>query len=139
MAERPIGPVDDTLHAIDLLGLLLVELRKAIDGVRLTLCTEAYWQQTNGKRPPRQVMRQLKNANRGYAECRSDWFFFCDADEFLVSRRDVGALLKAVPPDVAFLRPRVAERIFPAGRAQRDLFDGALRTAGRGGGARGDL
>lgn len=104
-----------------------VEMLSKIDGVRLTLCTEKYWLETNGKRPPGHLMRQIKNANRGYAQCTTDWFFFCDADEFLVSKTDVAHALSEVPAEIAFCRPQMAERIFEADQPQVGLFDGLIR------------
>lgn len=106
-----------------------LDMLRAIDGVRLTLCTDDYWQQVAGGRPDGQVMRQIRNANRAYHDCRTDWFFFCDADEFLASERPVADLLAGVPRDVAFCRPRMAERAFPADHPQQDLFEGPLRRA----------
>jgi hypothetical protein len=104
-----------------------VGILSKIDGVRLTLCTEQYWIETNGKRPPGQIMRQIKNANRAYAQCTTDWFFFCDADEFLVSKADVAQSLSEVPETTLFCRPQMCERIFQSDRPQNELFDGLIR------------
>jgi hypothetical protein len=128
-----------------------VALLSGIKGVRLTLCTEEFWRefdlpppdrsllgrlrrkprpQGTGKRPPGQVMRQIKLANRAYRACRSDWFFFCDADEFLTPRLGgptVSEALAAQPADLAFCRPQMAERVFASDRPQQGLFDGYLR------------
>ncbi|MFC5739517.1 glycosyltransferase family 2 protein [Sinirhodobacter huangdaonensis] len=104
-----------------------IDILSAMDGVRLTLCTDEYWREVGGSRPQGQVMRQLRNANLGYAECRSDWFFFCDADEFLAVSRDVGALLDGLPGTLPFCRPRMSERVFSEASPQQGLFDGRYR------------
>lgn len=104
-----------------------IDLLSPMKGVRLTLCTPSFWRGVDGKRPPGQVMRQLKIANQAYRQCRSDWFFFCDADEFAVSRGSLADALARQPGEVRFCRPAMAERIFEAGQPQADLFDGLYR------------
>lgn len=108
----------------DQLGL---ETLSKIEGVRLTICDDAYWAKVNGKRPDGQVMRQLRNANLAYENCQTDWFFFCDADEFFVSNKPVSQLLNAVPADIVHCRTAMAERVFSAEQVQTGLFDGILR------------
>jgi len=98
---------------------------RRMKGVRLTRCTRRYWRWHHKGRPPGQVMRQLFNANRAYRACHSEWFFFCDADEFLTAAHPVSDLLEAVDPDILYCRPQMAERVFP--EAQAHLFDGPLR------------
>ena len=104
-----------------------VKMLTAIKGVRVTECTPAYWKKINNGRPDGQVMRQLKNANRAYAQCTTDWFYFCDADEFTVARDGIGAALDRVPLETRFCRPQMAERVFPAEAPQEALFDGLYR------------
>lgn len=108
----------------DQLGL---ETLSAMKGVRLTICTDKHWTKLAGVRPEGIVMRQLKNANLAYKQCSTEWFLFCDADEFFVSNKRVSQLLDAVPVDVVHCRTRMAERVFPADGMQADLFDGVLR------------
>ena len=100
---------------------------RPIDGVRLTLCDAAYWERAFGARPPDQEARQIANARLCFAACRTDWFFSCDADEFLWADRPVSALLDEVPGDVWHRRTRVAERVFRAGQAHPTIFDGPVR------------
>lgn len=109
-----------------------IEMLEAIKGVRLTLCTDAYWQKVAGKRPDGQVMRQLRNANRGYAQCPTEWFLFCDADEFFVSNKPVIELLQALPVSVLHCRTAMAERVFRSETPQAHLFDGVFRLPLKG-------
>jgi len=104
-----------------------LETLSALKGVRLTICDAVYWKDRTGNRPKGQVMRQLKNANFAYETCSTDWFFFCDADEFFVSDIPVSQLLKVVPAEVVHCRTAMAERAFRAGQRQKSLFDGVLR------------
>lgn len=104
-----------------------LETLSRIEGVRLTVCDAAYWSKLSGKRPDGQVMRQLRNANLAYEMCRTEWFFFCDADEFFVSNTSVSELLGALPQDVVHCRTAMAERAFRAEQPQISLFDGVLR------------
>lgn len=104
-----------------------IETLRKIDGVTYTACDARYWSNLRVDRPGNQVLRQIKNANQGYRECRTDWFLFCDADEFAVAETSFAQLLSAVDPDNQHVRLRVAERAFPADRPQRDIFDGVFR------------
>lgn len=112
--------LDDPAHAD------IAQLKK-MKGVRLTRCHRLYWRWRHQGRPPGHVMRQLLNANRAYSSCRSDWFFFCDADEFLTSAQPVSDVLDQVPPDVRHCRPHMAERVFLAETPPEHLFDGVFR------------
>lgn len=109
-----------------------LEMLEAIKGVRLTLCTNAYWQKLAGGRPDGQVMRQLRNANHGYRQCPTDWFLFCDVDEFFVSNKPVIELLEALPASVLHCRTGMAERVFRSETPQAHLFDGAFRLPLKG-------
>ncbi|MGI3171700.1 glycosyltransferase family 2 protein [Pseudooceanicola sp. C21-150M6] len=101
---------------------------RAMDRVRLTICDDAYWDEVNnGVRPRGQELRQIRNASRAYRACRTDWMFFCDADEYLTARKPVAQILAGVDPKVMHCRPHMAERAFDAERAQADLFDGVLK------------
>lgn len=104
-----------------------VRMLSAIDGVRVTQCNWLYWAKAGGQRPKGQVMRQLRNANIGYAECRSDWFFFCDADEYLTASGDIGAMLDEMPREARSCRPEMAERVFDSSQPQEGIFDGFYR------------
>jgi len=105
-----------------------LETLRTLKGVRLTICDAAYWERVAGKRPEGQVMRQLRNANVAYKACQTEWYFFCDADEFFVSNRAVSDILKDVPPDILHCRTVMAERAFRAGQPQKNIFDGVLRV-----------
>lgn len=105
-----------------------LETLSALNGVRLTICDAAHWKALTGQRPEGQVMRQLRNANLAYKQSRTEWFFFCDADEFFVSEKPVSELLDAVPADVIHCRTAMAERAFRAEQPQHELFDGVLRV-----------
>ncbi|WP_415918900.1 glycosyltransferase family 2 protein [Tateyamaria sp. SN6-1] len=109
-----------------------VDMLEAMDGVRVTLCTPRHWQKLNRGRPDRHIMRQLKNANAAYAQCRSEWFLFCDADEFVVSKPPIQDLLAALPATVVHTRVPVVERVFRSETAPAHLFDGVFRTQLRG-------
>lgn len=104
-----------------------VDMLKAIDGVRLTYCDDAFWARLGG-RPKGQVMRQVRVFNQGYRACPSEWVLFCDADEYFFSDVPVAALLGAVLPEIAHCRTRMAERVFRAETAQAHLFDGVGRV-----------
>jgi len=103
-----------------------IELLKAMPGVRLTICDAAYWKTSGKKRPPRQEGRQIHNANVAYSEARSDWLFFCDADEYLLPVQPVGKLLGQLPETVIQCRPHMSERMFGPG-PQDSLFAGQIK------------
>lgn len=104
-----------------------IDMLRAISGVQVTLCTDCYWKKLCGGRPKLHIMRQLKNANTAYAHCRSDWFLFCDADEFVVAEASLSDLLQDVPDTVVHTRVPVVERVFQAEQGQTHLFDGVFR------------
>ena len=104
-----------------------LDLLQALPRVRLTLCTGQHWQALAGRRPDRQVLRQILNANWAYDRCTTDWFFFCDADEFLTAEAPVSDLLRAMPRAALQCRVPVAERILCRERAQAHMFDGVFR------------
>lgn len=104
-----------------------VALLSGIEGVRITQCTDEFWTALDGRRPVRHVIRQLKVANHAYAQCRSDWFLFCDADEFVVCPTGIEHALAGMPAETLFCRPTMAERVFVADQPQIGLFDGPLR------------
>lgn len=105
-----------------------VAILGAIPGVRLTLCTRAYWLGVRGYRPRLHVSRQYANANRAYRQSKTNWFLECDADEFLVPDRPLSDLLRATPAEVQFLRFPMAERIFDRDQPPASVFDGVFRT-----------
>jgi hypothetical protein len=108
-----------------------VAILGSIPGVRLTLCTRAYWLGLRGYRPRLHVSRQYANANRAYRQTATDWFLECDADEFLVPDHPLSDLLTAIPAEEQFLRFAMAERIFVRDQPPASVFDGVFRTAMR--------
>lgn len=98
-----------------------------IDRLRLTLCDDRYWADLGMRRPPDQESRQIVNAQAALNGLRTDWLFFCDADEFLCVTREVKGILQDVPQEIAHARVEVAERLFPRTRPQTTIFDGTIR------------
>ncbi|MFN3644476.1 MAG: glycosyltransferase family 2 protein [Gemmobacter sp.] len=126
-------------HYLDL-GADLIDLRldrpapeverllAPLDRVRVTVCTDAYWQATGrDARPALHTLRQRVNAAHAYRALEQDWMLFCDADEFLVPEGLFADRLAALPARVQFRRIRVVERVQRAGVPQEGLFDGVFR------------
>lgn len=72
--------------------------------------------------------RQRINAREAYAACRHDWIVTIDADEFLLPRRPMEAILSGIPEAVNSVRVPVLERAFVLGAPIRSIFDGVWRT-----------
>ncbi|MFN6977398.1 MAG: glycosyltransferase family 2 protein [Gemmobacter sp.] len=99
-----------------------------LDRVRVTVCTDAYWQATGrDARPALHTLRQRVNAAHAYRALEQDWMLFCDADEFLVPEGRFADRLAALPARVQFRRIRVVERVQRDGVPQDGLFDGVFR------------
>jgi Glycosyl transferase family 2/Sulfotransferase domain len=99
-----------------------------IERVSAIRCDSAYWEAETVKRPRDHRKRQIHNANRTYATCKSDWLIHCDADEFLVSHHNIGGLLAVFAKDMQVLRVHPVERTF-AFRYDDDTleFDGHFK------------
>lgn len=104
-----------------------LDLLQGFDRIRITLCDDNYWASIRRKRPDDHQGRQILNAQAAFRACQTDWFFFCDADEFLASHQPIEHLLANVSGDLDHVRIPVAERIFQLNAPQKLLFDGALR------------
>jgi hypothetical protein len=104
-----------------------VAVLRAIPGVRLTLCTRAYWLRQRGYRPALHVVRQAVNASRAYFRCRNAWFFECDADEFLWPEGEFAGLLADQESDTLFVRIPMAERFQARDNPPKSIFDGLFR------------
>ncbi|MCP1167003.1 glycosyltransferase family 2 protein [Limimaricola sp. ASW11-118] len=98
-----------------------------LPGLRLTTCDDDYWRKLSGRRPADQERRQILNARHAFARCRSDWFFYCDADELAVASRPFSEILAALPFETTHCRIRMTERVFKAEAEPRDIYDGVFR------------
>ena len=96
--------------------------------VRVTICTDAYWQTTPlGHRPDAVVRRQLLNAEQARKWMRSDWLIHIDSDEFLVSENSLRQELADLPMNVDLVRIRNLERVFPQDFTPTHVFQGMFR------------
>lgn len=110
-----------------------VQALRGMKGLILTRCNRDYWEaQNNGTHPYLHTRRQIINANLAYRQCQADWLIHIDADEFIRSGAAVTRALTDAPRDCHHLRLRVAERVMPAGAAQKGLFDGIFRLPVQG-------
>ena len=96
--------------------------------VKLTRCDGDYWAVVSPKgRPMGHPARQMMNAKHQYQDLTYDWLLMCDADEYVLSKQDLGTVLAAVPARIDFVRVRVAERVLPPGLVPRTIFEGCFR------------
>lgn len=96
----------------------------------VTVCDAAYWGACGeAVRPPLHVVRQILNARDAYRRCRARWLLHCDTDEFVSCGAALAQDLRGLAwrPWVNFVRLRVAERVWPKGGAQEDVFSGVFR------------
>jgi hypothetical protein len=82
-------------------------------GSSLVFCDDDFWRGL-GVDGPNLHLEALQSRiyHFGYEQCKSDWMFFCDADEFLVSPVSVSDVLKAIPEDVQSLRVQNFEAVW---------------------------
>ncbi len=74
--------------------------------------SDAYWQETKGRRPLKHQVRQVVNATQAYqlaGEVGLDWLGHIDVDEFVCPRGDFRAALAAMPESVNVARISPAE------------------------------
>ena len=109
-----------------------IEMLSCFDRLDLTKCDDAYWISLGRTRPPDHQGRQVANAQAAFDKCRTDWFFFCDADEFLAPSKPISTLLQNVPDAACHIRVPMAERVHPLKLQQKTLFDGAFRKVWHG-------
>jgi hypothetical protein len=82
-------------------------------GSSLVFCDDDFWRGLGVDGPILRFEELQSHVYRfGYEQCKSDWMFFCDADEFLVSPVPVPDVLKAIPEDVESLRIRNFEAVW---------------------------
>lgn len=86
-----------------------------IEGMDLKVCDKAFWMREIGALPD-----DLNHAIRtvfqfAHESATSDWQFFCDADEFLVSKRPIDRLLQDLPADAEALRVMNLEAVWGPG------------------------
>ncbi|MDC0737011.1 glycosyltransferase family 2 protein [Cognatishimia sp. SS12] len=80
--------------------------------VTTTLCDDAYWQKTHGRRPKKHQVRQVQNASRAYRQAEGlDWLAHIDVDEFLCPTRPMAEILAAQPADMPSLRVEPVESL----------------------------
>jgi hypothetical protein len=82
-------------------------------GSSLVFCDDDFWRGL-GVDGPNLHLEALQSRiyHFGYEQCKSDWMFFWDADEFLVSPVSVSDVLKAIPEDVQSLRVQNFEAVW---------------------------
>lgn len=121
---------DHVLLSLDHPNPVAERVLGAIPQVQITVCDTPYWRSSLlRQRPALHPERQRYNANQAYQTCKTDWFLFCDADEFLHVNGNFKKALRGVDASVPFLRFAVAERAERAGAESDTIFDGVFRTA----------
>ncbi|MFN3644938.1 MAG: glycosyltransferase family 2 protein [Gemmobacter sp.] len=110
------------------------------DGITVTRCDAAYWQELCGKRPDTHQERQIKNVTRILRKARLDWIGHFDVDEFLLAAVPVAEALADLPADRLILRvepwealhdPALPDDIFTARAFRRQLPDESAHLASR--------
>jgi hypothetical protein len=108
--------------------------------VTVTRCDDAHWRRIKGKRPDKHQNRQGRNMQSVYATAALPWIAHIDVDEFLLPRRDIGAILGGLHADRAMLPmcpwealhdPALPDDIFTAGSFRKAMpgdSDAALRA-----------
>lgn len=92
-------------------------------------CTDAYWTETNGKRPDRHQNRQGRNMHRVYKSTALPWVAHIDVDEFILPQTDIPAALNTLPPDQSMLRMAPWEALHDAS-LPNDIFTARHFRAG---------
>lgn len=82
------------------------------DRVNAKLCDDEYWKKRKRGRPSDHRARQTFNATRAYQNCTSNWIAHCDADEFLVSQKNIGVQLGEIDENIQVVRVPTVERTF---------------------------
>ncbi len=102
-------------------------------------CSDAYWMDYIGRRPPKHQNRQARNMQRIYALTDLPWIAHIDVDEYITSQTDIGTALGRTPPDQPMLRmapwealhdPALPDDIFTA-RHFRAALNGKHNAAAR--------
>ncbi len=91
-------------------------------------CTDSYWKQACGERPPAVVQRQVANARVAQSNCSKLWLAHLDIDEFLFTRNSVHFMLADIPLVADAVRLDVCEnmsRSMP--HSFGDVFQGPFR------------
>ncbi len=102
----------------------------------VTVCDEAYWNTTHGKRPAKIVARQLANLEHARKNATSEWLIHVDSDEFLVHANNtapvhLSEVLSRTPDTCDWVRISPMERVMPENRVMQTIFDGMFRGATR--------
>lgn len=88
------------------------DVLEGTDRVSVVRCDRGHWQGLGGKRPSDHRVRQIRNANWVYKQCNSTWLCHIDADEFLVSKHEIGRALAFYGSGSAAVRVWPAERVY---------------------------
>ena len=106
----------------------LEALLSQIPQVILTVCTEEYWRERQGRRPRAIEPRQVMNIFDAYTRTKLPWLMHLDADEFLQCDLPIGLMLADLPEAVEYVVFPPRERAFLEGQPQRHLFEGVYRA-----------
>ncbi|MBT9382511.1 glycosyltransferase family 2 protein [Pseudooceanicola sp. CBS1P-1] len=71
--------------------------------IEVIQCDDAHWQRLGTARPDSAERRQARNASACYHGCDLDWLVHLDGDDRLLPDRPFGAVLAALPRQVAVL------------------------------------
>lgn len=89
------------------------------DGVTNTVCDEHWWRRG---RPQALEERQVHNATKARAWCKTDWILHCDVDELIWSESQVSEVLATVPEDVAGVVIPTAEAVYASPPTPQAIF-----------------
>lgn len=114
----------------------LPEIEKALRNHQrciVTVCDDAYWSKTKGKRPAGIVARQNANVGHARRNSDSDWIVHIDSDEFLfqsgsTDKLNLSDLFASVPIGNDWVRFDPRERISTRGQSLSNIFDGVFRS-----------
>lgn len=88
-------------------------------GVTNTVCDDRWWRKG---RPKALEERQVHNATKAKAMCRTDWILHCDIDELIWSEGVVSEVLGAVPGNVGGVLVRTAEAVYTSAPGPDTIF-----------------
>ncbi len=133
---------DEVILYLDAPEPAQVAVLGSVPRVRIVECGDDYWSKcrtSKFRRPDAHVERQRINADAAYRRCRSRWFLFCDADEYLAllpsdttAETSVAAILERADTAGKFLRVGVRERIFERDAPTRSIFSDLFRAPMQG-------
>lgn len=108
-AEQIFLYIDDTKEVSD----EVTEALAPYGFVTVQGCDEAFWKEAYpDEKVPSLPQKQEALRDRTIAMNTSDWLFFCDADEFIIGDRPIGAALAQLPDDMKGVRLKNSEAVW---------------------------